>query len=257
MYGILCATPEELDALRARFALASQPERHGPTQVFRGRRDGVEIALALSGMGKVHAAAAATLLISLFAPKALIFSGVAGGLDPDLPVGAVLLADRLAIHDYGVVSGGAFTPTAYGVIPIGAPRLCALPPVEPQVAATFATLADAMAHRLEGPVRLGGLVTGDYFLNCGATRQQLRADFGADAIDMESGAVNQVARAWGVPLYVIRTLSDLAGEESHLTYTLMVDMAARNSALCVEELLRLLVAPQESSWNLDAGGPGA
>ena len=115
-----------------------------------------------------------------------------------------------------------------------------LPPVPPEVAANFAVLAEAVAPGLDAPVRLGGVITADYFLNCGATREQLRAEFGADAIDMESGAVNQVAKAWGAPLYVIRTLSDLAGEESHVTYGEMVAMAAHNSALCVETLLRLL-----------------
>jgi adenosylhomocysteine nucleosidase len=89
-------------------------------------------------------------------------------------------------------------------------------------------------------VRLGGVVTGDYFLNCAETRSRLHADFRAEAIDMESGAVHQVAEAWGKPLYVIRTLSDLAGEESHLTYPEMAAMAAANSALCVIELLDIL-----------------
>ena len=240
MFGILCATPEELEALRARLRLALDPEVHGPTSVWRGEHDGGEIVLALSGIGKVNAAAAATLLISLFSPSALIFSGVAGGLAPELPVGSVLLADRLAIHDYGMVAARTFTPTAYGVIPIGAPRLSALPPVPSEVAVTLARLAEAVAPRLAAPVRLGGVVTADYFLNCGETREQLRRDFGADAIDMESGAVNQVAQAWGLPLYVIRTLSDLAGEESHIDYPQMAAMAAANSALCVEALLQLL-----------------
>ena len=242
MYGILCATQEELDALRARLELGLEPETHGPTQVWRGTHDGAGIVLALCGIGKVNAAAAATLLMSLFAPKALIFSGVAGGLHPELPVGSVLLADRLAIHDYGLVAERSFTPTDYGVIPIGAPRLSVLPPVAPAVAVTFAALAEIVAPRLATPVLLGGVVTADYFLNCSETRQQLRADFAADAIDMESGAVNQVAKAWGCPLYVIRTLSDLAGEESHVTYLEMAAMAASNSALCVDELLRLLRA---------------
>jgi adenosylhomocysteine nucleosidase len=240
VYGILCATTDELDALRARLELDATPETHGPTQVWRGRHEGRDLALALSGIGKVHAAAAATLLMTLFSPRALIFSGVAGGLSPELPVGSVLLAERLAIHDYGLVAGGRFTPVAYGVIPPGAPRLTALPPVPAEVAAHFAALAETVAPALDAPVRLGGVITADYFLNCGATREQLRAEFGADAIDMESGAVNQVAKAWGAPLYVIRTLSDLAGEESHVTYAEMVAMAAHNSALCVEALLRLL-----------------
>ncbi len=240
MFGLLCATTEELDALRARLDLSSEAETHGPTQVWRGTHDGEDLALALSGMGKVNAAAAATLLMSRFKPKGLIFSGVAGGLHPELPVGSVLLADRLAIHDYGVVSGGRFTPTDYGVVPMGAPRLSALPFVPQEVSAVLRALAEQVAQRIQAPVRLGGLVTGDYFLNCGSTRERLRAEFAADAIDMESGAVAQIARAWDAPLYVIRTLSDLAGEESHVTYLEMVAMAARNSALCVEELLRLL-----------------
>jgi len=240
VYGILCAVPEELEALRARLTLDPEPEVHGPAQVWRGEHDGARIALVRSGIGKVNAAAAATLLLSLFSPEALIFSGVAGGLDPALPVGAVLLADRLAIHDYGLVQDGRFTPTAYGVIPVGAPRLASLPPVAAETAAVLSALAETVAPQLDGPVRLGGVVTADYFLSCGATRETLHAEFAADAIDMESGAVAEVAQAWGRPLYVIRTLSDLAGEESHVTYLEMAAMAARNSALCVETLLQLL-----------------
>ena len=68
----------------------------------------------------------------------------------------------------------------------------------------------------------------------------LNARLGADAAGKESGAVAVVARAWGAPLYVIRTLSDLAGGDSHLTYDQMVAAAARNSALCVQSLLELL-----------------
>ena len=37
-------------------------------------------------------------------------------------------------------------------------------------------------------------------------------------------------------------LSDLAGEESHLTYPQMALMAARNSALCVTALLDILAS---------------
>ena len=240
MYGILCATPEELAALRERLELDRRPERHGPTRIWRGRHDGEELALAQAGIGKVNAAAAATLLLGLFEAEALICSGVAGGLSPDLPVGSVLLADRLAIHDFGLVAGRTFTPTASGEIPIGAPELTELFPVSPAVARALDELQAAVKDRLGHPIRRGGIVTADYFLNCAETRDELRARFGADAIDMESGAIHQVAEAWGRPLYVIRTLSDLAGAESHVTYYQMALMAAQNSALCVAELLAIL-----------------
>jgi len=241
-FGILCATPEELAALRARLSIDTRPQAHGPTRVWRGSHDGDPLVLAQMGIGKVNAAAAATLLLSLFECRALICSGVAGGLAPDLPVGSVLLAERLAIHDYGVVAGGRFTPTLSGRIPIGAPELTALTALPSPVPESFAALEAAVKDRLGHPVRRGGIVTADYFLNCAATRDELRARFGADAIDMESGAIWQVAQAWNRPLFVIRTLSDLAGEESHLTYGQMALMAAHNSALCVAELLAILKA---------------
>ncbi|HEX2817642.1 MAG TPA: 5'-methylthioadenosine/S-adenosylhomocysteine nucleosidase, partial [Phenylobacterium sp.] len=164
----------------------------------------------------------------------------------ELPVGAVLLADAMTIHDYGVMAGGRLTSTASGLVPLGAPELEALSPVPPGVAATLERLAEVLRTQIEAPVRLGGIVTADYFLNCAETRQALHARFNAQAIDMESGAVNQVAEAWGVPLYVIRTLSDLAGEESHLTYPQMAQLAAHNSALCVPDLLALLASVDAS-----------
>ena len=240
MYGILCATPEELAALRARLSTELKSETHGPTRVWLGRHRGRDLALAQAGIGKVNAAAAATLLLSAYGAKTLIFSGVAGGLNPDLAVGSVLLGERLGIHDYGIVTGRQFTPTKYGVIPVGAPRLYTLPAVSPEVRANLVALRDAMLRRIGHPIELGTILTADYFLNCAETRDELRARFKADAIDMESGAVNEVATAWGVPLYVIRTLSDLAGDDSHLSYAELAGMAAENSAMCVMELLELL-----------------
>ncbi|MDP3175017.1 MAG: 5'-methylthioadenosine/S-adenosylhomocysteine nucleosidase [Phenylobacterium sp.] len=242
MIGLLCATPEELPALRARLSAEPAEGRFGPTRVWTGEHAGQPFALALCGLGKVNAAAAATLLLSVFGAKTLVFAGVAGGLNPELPVGAVLLADRLAIHDYGLVAAGEFIPTLSGELPIDAERLTTLAPVAPKVAADLTLLAQRIATALGDPIRLGGLVTADYFLNCVETRQTLHATFGADAIDMESGAVAQVAAAWDAPLYVIRTLSDLAGEDSHLTYPEMAAMAARNSALCVLELFEIFRA---------------
>jgi adenosylhomocysteine nucleosidase len=244
MYGILCATPEELAAVRERLHFDPTPEAHGPTRVWRGTHEGEPLVLAQTGIGKVNAAAAATLLMSLFEAKALICSGVAGGLSPDLPVGSVLLAERLAIHDFGLVAGRRFTSTASGEIPIGAPELAELPTVRDPVRRNFRRLEGAVAGKLGHPIRLGGVITADYFLNCAETRDELRARFGADAIDMESGAIHQVAEAWNTPLYVIRTLSDLAGEESHITYYEMALMAAQNSALCVAELLTILKADE-------------
>ena len=240
MIGILCAVPEELEAVAQGLALDPAPAIHGPTRVWTGSSAAGPVALALCGVGKVNAAAAATLLLSAYGAGALVFCGVAGGLHPDLEVGAVLLADRLAIHDFGLIAGGRFTATQSGIIPIGAPPLEGLRSATAEVAADLERLRDAVAGRLEHPIRLGGVVTADYFLACAETRDTLFAAFAADAIDMESGAVAQVAEAWDAPLYVIRTLSDRAGDDGHMTYGEMAALAAGNSAVCVMALLEIL-----------------
>ena len=90
-------------------------------------------------------------------------------------------------------------------------------------------------------MRLGGIVTADYFLNCAETRANLFARFGAQAIDMESGAVNQVAEAWSVPaLRHPHALRSGGRGKATLTYPQMAQMAAHNSALCVLDLLAML-----------------
>lgn len=240
MHAILCAIPEELSALRQELHVEDRPNRHGATQVWVGEHAGRPVALAMAGVGKVNAAAAAAVLLDRYEASALIFSGVAGGLNPAFGVGSVLLGEKLAIHDFGLIADRAFVRTASGINPIGAPVLEAVTPVRDDTRATLVRLRDAVASKLDAQVALGSLITADYFLNCAATRDDLHAALGADAIDMESGAVAQVAAAWGAPLYVIRTLSDQAGDDSHLSFTQMADMASRNSALCVTALLELL-----------------
>ncbi len=240
MHAILCAIPEELAALRQQLHVHDRPSRHGAMHVWTGEHGGRPVALALAGLGKVNAAAGAAVLLDRYEASALIFSGVAGGLNPAFGVGSVLLGEKLAIHDFGLIADRAFVPTLSGINPIGAPRLEAANSVSDEVRATLARLRDAVAPRLDASVALGSLTTADYFLNCAATRDDLHAALGVDAIDMESGAVAQVAAAWGAPLYVIRTLSDQAGDDSHLSFTQMAEMAARNSALCVTALLELL-----------------
>ena len=240
MYGILCATPEERDALRGVLHTDPVPQVFGPTQVWTGDHDGRPFALALAGIGKVNAAAATTLLLTAFKADVLVFAGVAGGLNPAYPVGAVLLAERLGIHDYGLMAEGRFTRTLSGGIPIGAQELRALTPVAQDVRAVLEALRAHVAPTLGHPIALGGVTSGDFFLNCPVTRDALHSELRADAIDMESGAVAQIAGEWGVPVYVIRTLSDLAGEDSHLTYPEMAAMAAHNSAACVTALMDVL-----------------
>ena len=49
-------------------------------------------------MGKVNTALVATLLADRFQCRAIVFTGVAGGLDPELHFGDIVIADRVVQH---------------------------------------------------------------------------------------------------------------------------------------------------------------
>jgi adenosylhomocysteine nucleosidase len=83
------------------------------------------------------------------------------------------------------------------------------------------------------------VLSGDVFVNCQEAKVRLQA-LGGDIVDMESTAVLEVASRFAKGAYIIRTISDGAGDDSHLSYTEMVAIVAHNSALCVEDLLKII-----------------
>ena len=82
MLAIIGAMAEEVDLLRAEIDDAAT-ETHAGIDVIRGHFKGTELVVAQCGIGKVNAAICAQMLIDLYRPRALIFSGVAGGLLPN------------------------------------------------------------------------------------------------------------------------------------------------------------------------------
>ncbi len=250
--GIICPMAEEIAALLddmtdvERRALAGR-------EVLRGQLYGRPVALIESGIGKVASAMTATLLLDNLKCRAIVMSGVAGGVDPDLAIGDLVVARRLVQHDYGRVQAEGFTPFQPGVPPFGPGRPdfgfdlpqdlvdrihkaldgYVLPPLPADL---FGGEAPQRAPR----IKVGTIVSGDQFINDENVRRRLQHQFNAHAVEMEGAAVGQVAKAFGVPAIVIRSLSDLAGAESHLDFGRFLTAVAPVSARVVERLVAVL-----------------
>ena len=236
--GIVTAVPQEFARLAEWAGCA--PDAREPVS---GVIDGVPVALAVSGIGKVNAASMAASMIERFSPSVLAFSGVAGGLDPSLSVGDVVIGARCIQHDAGVVGPDGFEAYQAGHIPF-------FNPTEEFGFEPSPSLLERCRRRVDGfripaflgdreaaEIVFGTIVTGDAFVADEAERERLHVTFGAQAVDMESAAVAQVAHVGGIDHLAVRSLSDLAGAESSIDFARFLDHVADTSATTLRHLL--------------------
>jgi adenosylhomocysteine nucleosidase len=247
--GLICAIPQELIELRAALEHDQRAEI-GRFAFDRGRLDGRPVVLAEAGIGKVNTAAVATLLAVHCHARILVFSGVAGGLDPALRIGDLVIATRAIQHDCGVIEDERLQPYQAGHVPF-------FNPTGELGYAVDAALLARVRERLEGLVLAplsvlaggqgrrpqlvyGTILAGDQYIHCEATRVRLQRDFAAQAVAMEGGALAQVAERIGVPWLEIRALSDLAGKDSRFDFAAFVHEVAASSARILRRLLPVL-----------------
>lgn len=247
--GLLCALPQEHTHLLTATTVA-RTHRAAGVEFSVGELDGHPVVLARAGMGKVNAALVATLLADRFECRAIAFSGVAGGLDPALRIGDVVIADHAIQHDAGVIEDSRLQAYQAGHVPF-------LNPTTQFGYAIDSALLTRVRDHLEDfaltplsrdagggdrapRVAYGTILTGDQYLHCEVTRTRLHSELGGQAVEMEGAAVGQVCESFGIPWLVIRALSDLAGGQSSFDFTAFVDEVAAQSATILRHLLPVL-----------------
>lgn len=231
--AIVSAMHEELRALLPALGPASVV-RLGGREFHCGSVNGQAVVLVLSGIGKVAAATTAALLIQEFKVRALVFTGVAGGLRRGVKVGDVVVARQLLQHDLDVsplfprfevpLSGRShFDADARLVDALaGAAQRCldradALIGTDRLVA--FG-IDSALLHQ-------GLIISGDQFVSSEAQSTALRTLLpDALAVEMEGAAVAQVCADFGARFAVIRTISDRADDTAHVDFKRFIEEVA-------------------------------
>ena len=212
-----------------------------------GTIEGRRVVIAATSVGKVNAAMTTTLVVERFAPAAVVFTGIAGALDPDLQPGDVVVGERLVQHDLvnqtetGTVLRTVRSPStrAHGPVRLeGDPALLA----DARDAALGLELLPAPDATRAPRVRFGTIATGDTFVSAAAKKTQLRDDTGAHAVEMEGAAVAQVCRELGVPFLVVRGVSDRAVGDARVEARRNLGVAARNASSVALAVVRRLAA---------------
>ncbi len=236
--ALIGAMAEEVAPLLAA-AQAVREEHAGPYAFQRAWLDGVPVCVAVCGIGKVQAAALTQALL-MQGVAGVVFTGVAGGVDPDLRVGDLVVASDAVQHDVDVTALGYDR----GQVP-GHPVAW---PADVSLRDAVRAAAERVAVSAGVRVVVGRVASGDRFVADAREVARLRADFGAACAEMEGAAVAQVCSAWGVPWAIVRSVSDTADHTANVDFRAFTRVAAERAVAVVRGAL--------ARWALPEGAPG-
>lgn len=244
--GILGAFGAETTLLLSQVQQKKEQVIQG-THFTEGILNGAPVVIAQTGIGKVNAAITTTLLLEHFKPARVLFTGIAGGVNPQLSPGDLIIGTRLAYHDYGAVIGDSLLRQ-----PTKNPLTLQENPLYFPCDSMLVQLANTVSRQLvfekigggtqalTPTTRSGLIVTGDVFVSSANTTQQLWQQLHAEATEMEGAAVAQTCWQQQVPFLVIRSLSDKANSHAAFDITRFYEVAAHNSARLVMAIVGAL-----------------
>ena len=236
-----------------------------------GTVSGKPVVVFQSGIGMVNAAMTTQIALERFHVESIVFSGIGGGVNPDLSIGDVIVpqewsslqvvlarekSDGYVLPDFfdrPVQNYGMMFPQPTQIAQIGRqPEKRLWFAVDAHLLEVARGISTRIAlkdctddHKCLGrspKVMVGGRgVSGQAFVDNSAFRDYIRHAFNADVLDMESAAVAHVAYANHVPFIAFRSLSDLAGadHDENQMHT-FGQLASGNSASLLESFLAAL-----------------
>jgi len=227
--AIIGAMEEEVAILRNQIE-SSSTDTIANSEYTSGKLKGADVVLLKSGIGKVNAAMSTAVLLYHYQPDVVINTGSAGGLNPELQVGDIVISTEVRHHDVDATVFGY----EYGQVP----QMPAAYLADKRLIETAARSAET----LTGVQVVKGLITtGDSFMSDPDRVESIRHKWNdLQAVEMEAAAIAQVCYQFGTPFVIIRSLSDIAGKESNISFDQYLEKAARNSAELVVKIVESL-----------------
>ena len=215
--AIMGAMEEEIEPLLKYFDNVKVTE-FAKNRYYEVNYKDLEIVIAYSKIGKVFASLTATTLIEKYGCDTLLFSGVAGAINPDLKVGDLIVATKLAQHDLDISAFGH----PFGYVPEGS--------VFVNSDEKLLNIAKEVAKDNSIKLQEGIIATGDQFVANEARKNWIGDTFNADALEMEGASVAVVCDALEVPFFILRAISDSADMDAGFDFDEFLKTSAKNSA---------------------------
>ncbi|MCO6148863.1 5'-methylthioadenosine/adenosylhomocysteine nucleosidase [Flavobacterium sp. NRK1] len=244
--GIMGAMPQEIEGVTA---LLENPVRKiiGMRTYTTGTINGINAVVVFSRWGKVAASATVVTLIHVFNITDLIFTGVAGAIDPTLNIGDIVIAKRLYQHDMD-----ARPLMQQFEIPLLGKTFfeCDTDELE-KVKNTISPLVvnNMLKNNIDAAIlaefnittpnlHIGDIASGDQFFATNEQKLNLHNKLPTIlCVEMEGAAVAQVCFEHKIPFIIIRTISDTADEQSHVDFPKFIEKVSSKYSVCIIEHL--------------------
>ena len=225
--GIIAAMDEEINSIKELMNNIIIKKIY-ELEIIEGKINEKDIILIKCGIGKVNAARTTQLLIDNFEIEYIINVGTAGGLNPQIDIGDVVIGEKLLQHDFDKSAGG--NKRGY---------------ISDSVLYFFsdAKLIKKAKNSMESinedfNVYVGTIATGDIFVQDISVKNNIEKEFHADCVEMEGAAIAQVCALDKIPFIVIRGISDKPNGNNGIDFKKYLEMACRRYAKFVDIFLK-------------------
>lgn len=225
--GIMGAMPEEIDGVVALLSNCKMTEK-GKRRYFSGQINGIDTVVVFSRWGKVAAATTVTTLIHEFQITELLFTGVAGAIHSELKIGDIVLAKRLIQHDMDArplmkqyeipLLSKTYLESDSTHLAIASKAINTL--IENKRLHAVIDDSSLIEFNINQPkLFIGTIASGDQFFSSNAQKHALTEQLPQVlCVEMEGAAVAQVCYEYEIPFSIIRTISDVADDQSHIDF---------------------------------------
>jgi len=236
--GIISAMPEEIEAIQILLQIEKKMVK-GMRTYYQGKLFNKKVILVFSRWGKVASATTATQLINDFDVEEIIFTGVAGGVQPDVFVGDIVIGKDLYQHDMD----GSPLVKAFEVPLLGKRAFSTHLEKRNQLAQAsdqflqnkneFLSKEQFINFEIKRPkIHIGDIASGDQFISSSEQSLKILSNLPTvKCVEMEGAAVAQVCFEYNVPFSIIRTISDNANHHAHVDFPKFAKEIASKYAL--------------------------
>lgn len=225
--GIIGAMEIEVARLKQDMTVQRTVAKAG-MEFFEGELKGSPVVVVKSGIGKVNAAVCTQILIDDFGVEAVVNTGIAGSLNPEINIGDIVISTDVVHHDMDAVS--------FGYEPGQIPQMEVFSfQADPKLAAC----AEAVCRKVNPEVQVfrGRVASGDQFVAERKVKERIATTFHGFCTEMEGAAIAQTAYLNKVPFVILRAISDKADDSASVDYPVFEKKAAEHCVNLVEGML--------------------